>query len=250
MVRGTLVLAGVVALVAAAMYAYVAWRLVHGRKLPPRPLAMFAMWWGALSANMGLVAVTYLLGAFDALTFEIQLVDSYLQRLLLSISMVGLMHYLLFLLTGRDLLRPLVILYAAYFTLVTGMMFYQQPTEVFVGDWRTDLRFARDSAPWMPALGLALILLPPVGAALAYFRLFFRVRDNTRRWRIALVSWAIVGWWAVAVWAGQRDVLDNGPLQSIHRALSLLAAYVVLIAYAPPAWARRRWGIEAPAAQA
>lgn len=247
MVGVTLAIAGTIALLAATMYAYVALRLVRGRGPTPRALSMFALWWAALAINMGLVGVTYLLGAAGALTFEIQLVDSYLQRLLLAVSMVGLMEYLLFLLTGRDLLLPIVVLYAAFFGLSSAAMFWQTPDGLFVGEWRTDITYAREAPRWIPLVNLGAILLPPVGAALAYFRLFFRVPDNTRKWRIALVSWAIVGWWAVAVWAGQRDALDNGLLQSGHRMLSLLAAYSVLAAYAPPRWAQRRWGVQAPA---
>lgn len=245
--RTTLLVAGAVALLAGAVYAYVAHRIPRAADSPGsrRALRMFALWWNALALNIALVGVTYVLGAFDLLTFEIQLVDSYFQRLLLCVSMVGLMHYLLYLLTGRDLLKPLVAVYSTYFFLLTWSMFVQDPEGLFLGRWRTDITYARAEVPWLGLASLAAILVPPVAASLMYFRLFFRVRDPTRRWRIALISGAIVLWWVIAVLAGQRAALADTPIQVANRLLSLLAAFGALAAYAPPRWAQRRWGVAA-----
>lgn len=242
-VRATLVLAGVVAILAAAVYAYVASRLPRAAEdaRSRRALSMFALWWYALSVNIALVGVTYLLGAFDLLTLEMQVVDAHLQRALLCVSMVGLMHYLTYLLSGRDLLVPIAVFYGAYYVLITWALIAQRPDGLFVGEWRTDLTYAGAEIPALRLVGLGAILLPPVAASLAYFRLFFRVEDPLRRWRIALVSGAIVLWWAIAVLAGQRAALSDTPLQVLNRLLSLVAAFGVLAAYAPPAWARRRW---------
>lgn len=240
-VRSTLLMAGVMALVAAIVYAYVARRVRPAPGAGSRALRMFALWWDALAVNLALVALTYLLGAFDALTFEVQLVDSYLQRLLLGVSLVGLMHYLLFLLTGRDLLWQLAAAYGTYFLLITGAFFYQEPSTLFIGEWRTDVVFARPELRWVQALSLVFVLLPPVIASAAYLRLYFRIEDPERRWRIALVSVAILVWWAVAVVAGQRELLDVGGVQVANRVLSVMAALAVLAAYEPPDWLRRRW---------
>lgn len=246
--RATLAVAGIIAIVVGLAYSYVAMRLVQRPAAAPaakRALSFFAMWWAGLALNITLVGGTYLAGAFGVLTFEMQLIDSFLQRLLLTISLVGLMYYLLYLLTGRDLFVPLAVAYGAYFLLLTYTFFAGDPSGLFVGDWRTDVTFSQPTNRFNGILTLAFVILPPVVASLAYFRLFFRMDDASMRWRIALVSWAIVGWWAVAVVAGQRAALDNGPLQSFHRLLSLAAALLVLAAYHPPAWARQRWGLHA-----
>lgn len=243
---GTLLVAGVIALTAGLAYGYVA------RSLPrpaqprdsARALRMFSLWWYALALNISLVGITYLLGGMGLLTFEVQFVDSYLQRLLLCVSMIGLMHYLLFLITGRDLLRPIVVVYAAYFFLLTYGLLQQRAEGLFIGAWRTDLVFANPDVPWLRFVSLGAILLPPVVCSLWYLRLFFTVDDPTRRWRIALISFAILLWWGVAVAAGQRAALDDSPLQVANRLLSLLAAFAALAAYSPPTWAQRRWGIE------
>lgn len=242
--RPTLLLAGVVAFAAAVVYAHVARRLALPRlgAEPPRPLRLFALWWGALALNIGLVGATYVLGAFDALTLEVQLVDSLLQRILLAVSMVGLMHYLLFLLTGRDLLGPLVVAYAAYLVGMTYLLLASRPETLFVGDWRTDVVPTLPGPAWAPLVSLLFILAPPIVASALCLGMARRLDDPARRFRLTVVSLAILAWWLVAVVAGQRTLLDVGPVQTLNRALSLAAALAVLVAYEPPAWARRRFG--------
>lgn len=242
----TLAVAALITFAAAATYAHVGWKLAVrpiASEAGRRALGFFALWWLALAANIALVGVTYALAAFDVLTFEVQFVDSILQRLFLAVSMVGLMEYLLFLVTGRSFARWLAAAYSAYFALLLYAFLRAEPTGLLVTDWRTDVLYSGPQIAWAPAVALFAIILPPVAASLAYFRLFFRVEDATTKWRIALVSWAIIGWWVVAVAAGQRAALENGPLQSFQRVLSLFAALVVLAAYHPPRWARLRWGL-------
>ena len=244
--RVTLAAAGMIAIGVGLVYSYVAMRLLQRRfanAATKRAVGFFALWWAGLGMNVTLVGGTYLAATLGVLTFEMQMIDSYLQRLLLTVSMVGLMYYLLYLLAGRDLFVPLAIAYGAYFVALTYTFLASEPDGVFVGAWRTDVTFRQPTPRLSGLLTLSFIVLPPVIASLAYFRLYFRVDDATTRWRIALVSWSIVGWWVFAVVAGQRAALDNGPLQSFHRLLSLLAALVVLAAYHPPAWARARWGL-------
>ena len=242
----TLIAAGLVALAVAASYAYVAWTLGRRTTLDPgrRALGYFAVWWGALAANLTGVALTYFLGAFDALTLEAQLTASHLQRLLLAVSMTGLVAYLLFVLTGRDHSRPLVAVYAAYYALSLYSMMRAEPVDVFVGNWRTDLVYARPGLPWLNLVNLAVIVLPPFGLGIAFAVASRRAPDASKRYRMRVVAFAIVFWWVVAVLAGQRALLDVDAVQAGHRFLSLLAALLVLAAYRPPAWVRRRLGIE------
>jgi hypothetical protein len=114
--------------------------------------------------------------------------------------------------------------------------------------WRTGLSFARAAPLWTSLASLALVVLPPVAASVAYFRLIFRVDDAGQRYRIATVSASLIVWWVVAVAAGQSRLLDNEAVQLAARVLGVAAALGVLVAYSPPAWVRRRLGIvSAPA---
>lgn len=243
----TLLAAGAIAAIVASSYAYVAWSLGRRSAGDPsrRALAHFALWWGALAANLAGVAITYVLAAFDALTLPAQLTASHVQRLLLAVSMTGLVSYLLFVLTGRDHARRLAFAYAAYYVLSLYAMMRAQPTGVFVGNWRTDLVYAAPSPVWVGAVNLLVIVLPPLACGVAFAFASRRAGDATQRYRMRVVAFAVVFWWAVAVAAGQRALLDVDAVQAAHRVLSLLAALLVLAAYRPPGWARRRFGVEA-----
>lgn len=242
---GTLLIAGVIAAVVAASYAYVAWELWRRGGFAPerRPLWYFAVWWGALAANLAGVSATYFLAANGALDLPLQVASSHLQRLLLSVSMTGLLAYLLFILTGRDLVRPLAIVYAAYFAISIYSLAAAQPDSVFIGAWRTDINYANAAPAWTNLLSLALIVTPPIVCGVA-FLVASRRASRPQRYRMRLVSFAIVFWWVVAVAAGQRALLDMDAFQASHRFLSLLAALVVLAAYHPPRWARAKLGAE------
>jgi hypothetical protein len=243
----TLLVSAGIALLGAVAYAYVAARLLRRKGLGRGDaLAMrcFAVWWSALAFNLGLVAPIYWAGGVDALTLPWQVASSILQRVLLAVSLVGLMAYLLYLLTGRTRIPVLAAIYAGYVALLMGSMAYQQPNGLLVLRWRTDLTYARAGPLGSELLSLFLIILPPVAASIAYLRLFFRVADRTQRYRIAVVSAALLVWWVVAVLAGQRGLLDNGPLQITGRALGAASALAVLSAFAPPAWVQRRFGVE------
>lgn len=242
----TLLVAGAIATIVAATYAIVSWQLWRrgGSDATRRPLRYFALWWGALSANLAGVAVTYFLASYDALDLTTQIAGSQIQRLLLAVSMVGLISYLLVVLTGRDLVVPIGIVYGAYFAASIYSLTIARPIDVLVGKWRTDLVYAQEGAAWMDVLSLAVIVLPPLVCGAA-FLVASRRASAPQKYRMRLVSFAVVFWWVVAVAAGQRSALENDAFQALHRVLSLIAALLVLAAYHPPAWARRRFGAEA-----
>lgn len=245
--RPTLLVAAAAAACLAAVYAFVGLQLA--RRRPEQPahrlaMGMFSLWWGALSINVLVVSVLDLLGGLDALPLHVQVAGSLAQRLLLAASLVGLMHYLLFLLTGRSWLAPLVAVYGAHYAFSVYQLYRHEPVAVLLGPWRTDLAYATDPSLVVQVVALLLVVLAPVVASLAYFSLFFHVDDPTRRWRIGIVSWSLVVWWAMVVVAGQRQFLDDDAFQVVNRVVSLLAAFAILAAFRPPAWARRRWGVE------
>ncbi len=248
MAQETLALAGAVAVTGGLSYGYVALRLGRRTGLAgddSRAMRCFALWWSALGLNLLLVGPLYWIASVGALTLPVQLASSVLQRLLLAVSLVGLMAYLLYLLTGRARIGVLATIYAAYVALLLTSLVEQQPTGVQVLAWRTDLAYARRAPLWSEALSFLLIVLPPVASSVAYLRLLPRMGDRTQRYRTALVSASLLVWWVVAVVAGQPGLLDNGPLQIAARLLSIASALAVLSAFMPPAWVRRRLGVEA-----
>lgn len=240
---GTLLAASIAAAVAGASYAYLARRLQRDARQrggsEGSSLRSFALWWATLALNILVVAATYVLAAFDALPFAAQLGVSILQRALLGIGVAALLRYLVYLRTGRDLLVPLALVYAVYVAASLASMFVAQPNGVYVGEWRTELAYARPGPSWSRALNL-LVVLPSLVASIAYFMLYFKVEGAQRRYRVAVVSWGIIGWWALAIVAGQPALLDVGWLQVANRAASAATAVLILSAHDPPGWLSAR----------
>ncbi|MFA5861055.1 MAG: hypothetical protein WDA16_05110, partial [Candidatus Thermoplasmatota archaeon] len=113
--QSTLFIAGSIALLAGATYGHVALQLARRPGLSGdsrSAIRLFALWWGALGANLVVVALASFAATFGTLTFGWQMADSILQRGLLSLSLVGLMGYMFYVLTGHTRLLLLSTAYA------------------------------------------------------------------------------------------------------------------------------------------
>jgi hypothetical protein len=247
MVQGTLAAAAGVAVVVAGVYGYVARRVLARPSAQPvmrRALQLFALWWGALAVNIGATSVLYLAAAFGYTDPAVQLVAAHFQRLLLAVSLVGLMGYLGFLLTGRDLVEPLAVFYAGYFVLLLYSLALGRPDGVVVGAWRTDVHLAATTPAVLQLVSFVALVGPPVAASLALLGLSRRMRDASQRYRVVLIAGSLTAWWIVAVVAGQREAAGAEAFQMFNRLFGLVAALAILAAFEPPRWVRVRWGIE------
>jgi hypothetical protein len=241
----TLAVAAVVALAAAVVYLHVGRVFLarHRSGDVGNALGMFALWWIATGMNIAIASGFIAAAAFGWTDLDLQVTYAILQRLLLGLSMVGLVHYLLVVVRGHAAVRPLVAFYGAYTVLLLAMLNANQPVGVYVGDWRTDLEYADEDAlpPWVTLLSAAWLIVPPVALAIRAIVVARRLPPSQRgqRNRITLVGLAIVAWWVVAVLAGQREAFGAEFFQLFNRFLGLSMALVVLAAYSPPAWMRR-----------
>ena len=243
----TLFLAGAVTCVVASAYAYVGIRLLdRGALSEPagRAMAFFSVWWLATAANQFMGASLYMAAALGWTSFDVQLTYVILQRLLLALSLVGLMYYLLYLFKGQGHLPLLAGAYFLYAAFQIYTVFYAQPVDVAVGRWRTDLQNAVASPAWFQLSNLVFIVLVPLAGALALWMLYPKVETRGQRVRIAVVSVGFTLWWLVAVLAGQKALHENDAIQAFNRALGLAVALSILMAYEPPAWIRQRFGLE------
>ena len=241
----TLLAAAVLAAGVALAYLYVG-RVLSRRKVDGpmrRALALFAMWWVATAINILLGSVANAAAAFGWTSLPLQVAYIVLQRLLLAVALVGLLHYLLVLVRGRSPLAFLAVAYGLYFLFLAATVFRNEPIAVFVGDWRTDLVYARPIAsPSVTELvSFVLLIVPTVGLSVAALVVARRLPASQRaqRNRITLVGCAMVVWWVVAVLAGQRQALDEDWYQIFNRVLDLGMALLILWAYDTPGWMRR-----------
>lgn len=250
MVETTLAVASLLTYVVAATYAYVGVRLLaHAGEAPAtrRPMVAFALWWLLTSTNQLLGSTLYLAAAFGYRDIPLQLAYVLLQRLLLALSLIGLMHYLLFLHTGRSAIVLLGVFYGLYWASQVYVVFAREPVGVGTFGWRTDLLYAEPELPGQPLLNLAIVV-PPIVGAVALLRLYRRVEGRTRRFRIATLAGGFTVWWLVAVAAGHPALFDVGWLQAANRGLGVAIALCILLAYQPTRWMQRRYRLE-PAAR-
>ena len=88
-----------------------------------------------------------------------------------------------------------------------------------------------------------LLLVPQIIGGLAYFTLYFRVKENTQKYRILLVSWSIILWFVSPFAAAAGGLSEKDGWQFASRLIGLAAAATILMAYLPPRWLKQRYGI-------
>jgi len=236
------------AAVAAVTYlivAYVQWK----RKVSPDARSArngFVMWWAGI-AILGIVGLmSGVLWDPETLSLTGYRVLLYTFIPLIFASLGGLVHYLLYLYTGRKTLLRYVT--AFYIALTVAFVIFVEAQDPFVGadpdTGEVGLQYASEAPSWAGLLFSLALLLPPLAVALSYAALFFQVTDRTVRYRILMVSGGFVLWMGFSVLSSltrfATGIEERGFVsQFISQFLGLLSAVLVLLAYFPPRFLRR-----------
>lgn len=236
---------GIGTLLGAAVYAYVGWRLAKRPTSPETrvPALQFALFWVGLAASTLLGSIESLIAAFQPVPFGIAISFLYYNATILVAALWGLVSYLYFLYTGRDGSIPLGALYGLLFALVVYYFSAGMPNGVSVTHGTVSSTFAAPVTGPVEILAVLILLVPEFVAVFAYLRLFFRTRDATVRYRIAMVSGGLLGWFFL-------DFLNVGNLSNGNlfwlftgQVFLIIAALVVLMAYYPPQFVRQRFQV-------
>ena len=249
----TLLISALFSIVSAAIYGYVAGRLRQrvisdsGARLAWR---LFSLWWYCLAATTLMSGIQNGIGGLNLGSLPLFVALTYVGILFICIALWGLLYYLVYLFTGSQ--RFLVLLtffYVLYYILLIYLITASDPARVEIGRWTTQLVYAHPLTGPFFSLALVLLVVPQILASLAYFTLFFRVRESTQRYRILLVSWCIFLWFGSAFVASVAGLSQEDWWQIVSRLIGLGAAMGILLAYFPPAIIRRRFGIASIAEQ-
>ena len=243
MVVPTLAVSALFAIVSAAVYVYVGLELRKRDVTGDGRLAwqLFVLWWLALGGITLVGAVQSLAGAAGVADLAIAVTFTYVALLVLCIALWGLVYYLGYLFTGkRSLLLPLTIFYGAVYALLVYFIVVQDPTSVAVGRWSVTLNYAQTVGGAFYAVIIGAILLPELLAGIAYGTLYFKVKDRSQRYRIALVSVSTVVWFGSALVASAAGASQSDAWQVASKAIALVASLTILAAYRPPGFVRRR----------
>lgn len=247
MVTTTLLVGGTFSLLIAGFFFTVGRRIaarpVHTEARPP--LFHFGMWWLALAASTVLQGLEQYLAAFGVTPLSVFAPLTYVNFFLISIALLGLMYYLVYLLTGRTgALGGLVLFYFAFFLLVVFVISRADPNGVTVDTWSVSLTYATPlEGPLVEAL-LLLLLVPPMLGALGYMSLLTQVDGFSQRYRIGLVSTSLFLWFGSTYGASLVGISDTAWWPVVGDSIGLLAAIAIWAAYLPPGWLRDRLGVE------
>lgn len=246
--NGSLWLVSASSALAAAVY--VAVGVVVGRRPVEQrarlALAAFEAWWYGLGLATACGAVTTALAATTGIGVDPLLAITLVILALICLALWGLLYYLVYLFTGRrGAWLPLAVFYVAYFGFLVWLILSAGPVGVESDDWGVQLEYRdplADTALGMVAL--ALLILPQIVGALAYFSLVFRLDERAARFRVAVVSGSILVWFGSSYLASATGVSDRPSWQVATRLIGLAAALAILLAYQTPAWLQRRLRLE------
>ena len=213
----------------------------HASREAERARAMFATWWYAIALTALASAAGALAGAVGYVGVPFHVATLVVTLLLLSGALCGLVYYLAYLFLGRArLLAPLAAAYALFFVLSVYYVASGAPDGVDVQRWRVDLTYASPPPDAYRAAIFAFIVLPQTLGALGYASLLARTRSPALRYRIALVSVGVGAWSVTTLLQGSGVWPDADLFQVGVRLAGLAAVFLVLAAYRPPAFVRRR----------
>lgn len=246
-IQSTLLFSALFAVTSASIYSYVGWRLsrrVISSSEARLAWESFTVWWYGLAATTLIGGFLNLFGAVGLTSLPLFVTATYINILVICIALLGLLYYLIYLFTGnRRSLVPLAIFYMIYFVLLIYYITASAPNGVNVDRWRAGLAYSAPLTGPLFTLIIVLLLLPQILGGLAYFTLYFRVKEVTQKYRILLVSWSIIIWFLSPFAAMAGGLAQQDWWQLASRFIGLAAALTILMAYLPPRWLKQRYGI-------
>jgi hypothetical protein len=234
--------AGATNLLSTPVYGYVAWRL-YKRPVPREaqlPAIQFSAWWIAIAVGAGITGIEGILGASGALTLPLALTAYILTLLIDSVALWGLVAYLLYIYTGRGQVLLLSAFYGAFYLAALYYTVARHAIGVTEVAGVPTLVYANgNSGPVFAFVVLALIV-PEVVAVILYASLLRQTTERTLRYRITLVTVALVLYFGLAFFGPPSTWVYADAWTLVKAGLDVFGAIIVLLAYFPPSAVRAR----------
>ena len=231
----------VVSIGVAAVYVFVGLRLYRRPVTPGAQLAsaQLSLWWAGLGVTTALGGLEVGLAAAGALSFAAAL-TCYMVLVLIDCAFLwGLVGFLLYVYTGKYHLLALSAFYAWFYVTVVYYFFSQQPTAVTITGGQMVFVYLVQPTPVLEGVLVLGLLGPEIVGALLYLSLLRRTDDSAQRYRITLVGGGILLWFLL-------DLLvpsSTADWTIVRGVVQVIPGLMSLIAYYPPEWARRRYGV-------
>jgi hypothetical protein len=225
----------------ALVYLYVGFRLYQRPVSPQSKLAatQLALWWGGIGVTTVLGGAEVALAAGGGLTLPLAKTLYLLLILIDCVLLWGLVGYLTYVYTGKYHLVPLSAFYAWFYFTVLYYFFSQRPYAVLIAAGNVDFLYAAKPTPVLEAVLLLGLLGPELVGAILYLSLLRRTADPAQRYRITLVGGGILGWFLIDLLIPSSTI----EWMTVKTILAVIPGVMSLVAYFPPEWARRRYGV-------
>lgn len=236
--RTTLLLAALVTFASAALCLYLGAAIRRRVVANMRSRAAndaFQIWWFGFAALTAIAGLRELLAAFDVLDRGIHAALVFLTIPLLAFALYGLVYYFAYLAIGDARLRvPTMAFHAAFGLALFMLIVWMHPLEAKANRWTTTIRYEHEPGGWILVAIIVPLLAPTIIGALAYFSIFFRVKDRLARYRIGLVSGSVLVWFGTVAVASAVGWTRHPDWPLVSRGLAFTATLLILLAYRPP----------------
>ena len=206
---------------------------------------LFAVWWYSAAlviGNQALRTILVLAGVTDP---NVHFVQGIAGMIPLATSVWGLSYYMVYLLTGRSRwLAPLTAFYVAYLIYLFWFAVVRGVAGVALGEWQATVLTVNPASLAMNLIFGVWLAGPVLFAVGAYSVLALRETDPTRRYRLVLVSSGFLLLFGIVLIGYIVGWVDESWFSLAYQIPALLASVLAVLAYRPPRWVQRRWGIE------
>jgi hypothetical protein len=231
----------VVGLGVASIYLYVANRLFERVVSPAAWLAsvQLSLWWGGLGGTVVLGAVETAFALGGALPFPLALTFVIVDDLVTVVALWGLVGFLTYVYTGRYHLPEWGVVYGAFFVMAIYYTLAQAPYGVAFVSGAPAILYSVAPIKWLQGVIVLILIVPELVGAILYLSLLRRTRVQEQRARIWLVGGGILLWFALDIVVPS----SSGGWLLVRNLLEIVPGLMSLIAFYPPVWAQRRFGL-------
>lgn len=217
--------------------------LRRGSRAPSLAIVGFAaFWWSAavVWADQGLAALA---GATGRASLPLLRALDQAATAFYCLAAASILFYVLYLLTGKQrALGPILLYYLGLFLALRYHVESALPVRVDVGAWQANVAYAAPLQGPRYTLLVAMMVVPLLASIAAYGALVFRVRDPGARYRIACVTIGLLVWITTEALSYTTGAASTAEGELTRRLVALGSTGIVLAGYAPPRFARQRWG--------
>ncbi|HEV2519317.1 MAG TPA: hypothetical protein VGX00_01680 [Thermoplasmata archaeon] len=234
---------GLVSLSVSPVYGYVGNRL----RLRPVPAhaqlasAQFTAWWWGLGASTAVSGVEGILWSFHALSLPLAVTFLTFSGILDCVFLWGLLGYLTYLYTGRNLLLEWSVFYSIFFLAFVYYVNAVDPIGVAAKNGIPSVTFAVSPFNAGPVVIFVVIglVVPELAGIVLYFSLIRRTSDRTLRYRIALVTLSLAVFFGISFYTPPGNLISPLAWNLARALIEAGSSLICLIAYLPPAGVRR-----------